>query len=258
MRPWWGQASSSLFKEFPHSDIRLIHEHRYSKCKYWAHSHTLCFTSILHSTHTHQSSQSLQESLIRARGRQTHRAQSLCACFMPNDPGLWMHNVKFTAFLQHFPCDRAAQWGPLCPERECVRVRLWCHSQRAFRRLLLSVSQLLSHHLVVLEEGRREKGTSVHPVSQTVCVCVCVCWVWKGKKRGIGHCLKIQISQSWWGDEAQGKTEKKTQSVRNVQKERNKKKSERERNKKWRRGKQGIQGGLVDLNEALAWILNLQ
>ena len=233
MRPWWGQASSSLFKEFPHSDIRLIHEHRYSKCKYWAHSHTLCFTSILHSTHTHQSSQSLQESLIRARGRQTHRAQSLCACFMPNDPGLWMHNVKFTAFLQHFPCDRAAQWGPLCPERECVRVRLWCHSQRAFRRLLLSVSQLLSHHLVVLEEGRREKGTSVHPVSQTVCVCVCVCVLsLKGEKKGDWSLFENSNQPIMMGGWGAGENRKKRHRVWEMCKKRETKKNQRERETK--------------------------
>ena len=47
------------------------------------------------------------------------------------------------------------------------------------------------------KEGKRDQRTSCVSDSVCVCVCVCVCvFSLKGGKRGIGHCLKIQISQS--------------------------------------------------------------
>lgn len=141
--------------------------------------------------HRHQS---LQESLIKSSYTQTHWVQPEAAlCFCRADPELWIHSVKFRAFLRHFPCDGRYNEAFITQHREgegaCVKKRPWCHSPRTLRLLLLSVSQPLSHHLLVLIEGKREKD------ERTSCdSCEGEHWDWEEKKGGLVNIWKFKLT----------------------------------------------------------------
>jgi len=101
-----------------------------------------------------------------------------------------------------FSCDRGYNEAFIPSKTETVCVCVTVMSLAFFRRLLLSVSPLLSLHLVILEEGGREGGREND--ERTSCVSKD-----EKKGRGIGYFLKIQSSQSERKDGAGGSHKKR-------------------------------------------------
>ena len=88
------------------------------------------------------------------------------------NPGLWIHRVKFTAFLQHFPRDRRHNEAFIPPrESETGDVTL---SWRFASCRYLSLSQCLT---LLVAAGRKEEKKD--ECTSCVTESVCVCWLWK-------------------------------------------------------------------------------
>ncbi len=144
---------------------------------------TYSFTSVLHSMHTPVIPVT---SGIPDKGQtniNTLRVQPLFVLFvtLTLDCGCTTSNSQHSSNTSHVTEDTKRPLYPVCV-RECESETVMSLS-RAFCRLLLSVSQLLSHRLAVMEEGRKEGGKrmSAHPVSLRVCMCVWVLGL-QGKK----------------------------------------------------------------------------
>lgn len=192
---------------------------------------------------THQSSQSLQESLMKAGYTQTH---CVCVFFvtLTLGYGCTTPNSQRSSNIFHVIEDTMR---PLCPVWESERETVMSLSEGFPPAVAVCLSAPVSPSGCFGrgKEGRRENDEHTSCVSEGVCVCVCVLSL-KGEKKGGLVTVQIQINQSQWEDEA-GRRERE---MPKKERETNRKKPKKQM--KIEEGKQDIQ---VFKTESLIWTL---